>query len=71
MSSRTVSIISLRESNAIDGQYFMPLNTGKGIHYKRWEQIPIDDHLINKVNKIITNEKQPIINTLFLNRELD
>ena len=60
-----MSAISMRESNDINGQYFITLNTGKGIYYKRCEQIPIDEYMIVKVNKLATNEKEPMINNKY------
>ena len=49
MNSRTVPAISLKESNDMNGQYFMSLNTGKRIHSKHWDQLPIDEFVIDKV----------------------
>ena len=42
----------------MNNQYFITLTTGKGIYYKRCEQIPIDEYMIDKVNKLATNEKK-------------
>ena len=61
MNSRTVPAISLKESNDMNGQYFMFLNTGKRIHSKHWDQIPIDEFTIDKVKELTTKEEQPTI----------
>ena len=52
MNSRTVPVISLKESNDMNGQYFMSLNTGKRIHSKNWDQLPIDEFVIDKFKRI-------------------
>ena len=57
MNSRTVPIISLKESNDMNGQYLMSLNTGKRIHSKHWDQIPIDEFVIDKGRGLVTKEK--------------
>ena len=52
MNSRTVPAISLKESNDTNGKYFMSLNTGKRIHNKNWDQLPIDEFVIDKFKRI-------------------
>ena len=61
MNSRTVPVISLEESNDMNGQYVISLNTGKILHSKHWNQIPIDEFVIDKVKELATNEEQPVI----------
>ena len=61
MNSRTVPTILLIEPNDMNGLYFMSLNTGKRIHSKNWEQLPIDEFVIDKVKELATKEEQPII----------
>ena len=61
MNSRTVPAISLKESNDMNGQYAMSLITGKISHSKHWDQIPIDDFVIDKVKEFATKEEQPAI----------
>ena len=61
MISRTVSVISLKESNDMNGRYFMSLNTGKRIHSKNWDQLPIDEFVIDKVKELAAKEEQPVI----------
>ena len=38
----------------MNGQHFMSLNTGKRIHSKNWDQLPIDDFVIDKVKELAT-----------------
>ena len=61
INSRTVPAISLKESKDMNGQYFMSLNTGKKIHSKHWDQIPIDELVIDKVKELATKEEQSTI----------
>ena len=56
MNSRRVPVISLKESNDMNGQYVMSLYTGKRLQSKDWDQIPIDEFAIDKVKKLATNE---------------
>ena len=39
----------------------MSLKTGKRIHNKHWDQIHIDEFVIDKVKELATKEEQPII----------
>ena len=61
MNSRRVPVISLKESNDMNGQYVMSLYTGKRLQSKDWDQIPIDEFAIDKVKKLTTNEDQSVI----------
>jgi len=61
INSKTVPVISLKESNDMNGQYAMSLITGKISHSKHWDQIPIDDFVIDKVKEFATKEEQPAI----------
>ena len=61
MQPRTTPAISLHESNAFDGQYFMSLVTGRRIHGKKWTQLPIDDIVIEKIESIAVKERQPVL----------
>ena len=45
----------------MNGQYFMSLNTGKRIHSKNWDQLPIDEFVIDKVKELADKEEQPAI----------
>ena len=61
MKSRSVPAIALSESNKIGGSYFMLLYTGKLIHGFDWNEIPIHDDVIDTVEQLATNEKQPML----------
>ena len=61
MKSRSVPAIALSESNKIGGSYFMLLYTGKLIHGFDWNEIPIHDDVIDTVEQLSTNEKQPML----------
>ena len=39
----------------------MSLYTGKRLHSYIWEEIPIDQDTINRVNQIAPEEKQPVL----------
>ena len=39
----------------------MSLNTGKRIHSKHWDQLPIDEFVIDKVKELAAKEEQPVI----------
>ena len=39
----------------------MSLNTGKILHNKHWDQISIDEFVIDKVKELATNKEQPAI----------
>ena len=45
----------------MNGQYFMSLNTGKRIHSKHWDQILIDEFVIDKVKELAIKEEQFVI----------
>ena len=49
MKRRSVPAIALRESNDHGGFFFMSLHTGKRLHAYEWEELPIDDEVINRV----------------------
>ena len=49
MKIRSVPGIALKPSNNDGGQYFMFLYSGKRIHSYIWEDLPIDEGLIHRV----------------------
>jgi len=61
MTARSVPSIALRESNEAGGQYFMSLNTGKRFHSKKWQVLPFNQDIINKVHSIAADENQPVM----------
>ena len=58
MTQRAVPAIALNEST-LDGTYFLTLDTGKKIHSKKWEVLPINDNVIEQVNAFANKQKQP------------
>jgi hypothetical protein len=61
MSSRCTPAIALRPSNDSGGFYFMSLYTGKRLHSYHWEELPISDEVIKRVNELGEEEDQPIL----------
>ena len=59
MEPRAVPSIALYESNEFDGQYFMSIETGKRIHCRKWEKLPITKEIINTINSMAQKENQP------------
>ena len=59
---RAVPAIALRMSNTAGGHYFMSLHTGKRIHGFQWDELPIDEHVIQRVEALATEQKQPLMN---------
>ena len=54
---RAVPAIALNESNDHCGYYFMNLYTGKRLHSYNWEELPIDNDTIERVEELAKNEK--------------
>ena len=61
MKSRSVPGIALKPSNNDGGQYFMSLYTGKRVHSYIWEELPIEDGVIQRVEELAEIEKQPVL----------
>ena len=49
---RAVPGIALRMSNAAGGHYFMSLHSGKIMHSFQWDELPIDEHVVERVEAI-------------------
>ena len=58
---RAVPAIALRRSNNTGGHYFMSLHSGKRIHGYEWQELPIDEHVIEQVGDLAKTEEQPIM----------
>ena len=58
---RGVPEIALRPSNDQVGHYFMSLLTGKHINAHHWEELPINEEVIMKVEEFLEKEKQSTI----------
>ena len=61
MKSRSVPGVALKPSNNGGGQYFMSLYTGKRVHSYIWEELPIDDGVIQRVEQLAELEKQTVL----------
>jgi hypothetical protein len=61
MRKRGVPAIALKASNDVGGCYFMSLYTGKKIHGYIWNEIPIDDDVISRVEELADKENQPLL----------
>ena len=61
MKSRAIPAIALRKSNNDGGHYFMNKHTGRHIHGYHWTELPIDEYVISRVEKLAEDEKQPIM----------
>ena len=62
MKPRSVPAIALKRSNNAGGHYFMSLYSGKRIHGYKWEVLPIDAHIIERVEQLAEDQEQPIMN---------
>ena len=61
MKPRAAPAIALRRSNNAGEHYFMSLRTGKRIHGYRWQELPLDEHMIERVEAMAEQEEQPIM----------
>ena len=61
MKSRAVPGIALRRSNSAGGHYFMSLHTGKRIHGYIWDELPIDEYVIERVESLAEEQGQPLM----------
>ena len=52
MKKRSVPAISLKASNEEGGYFFMSLYTGKRLHSYIWEEMPIDQETIDRVDQL-------------------
>ena len=48
-------------SNNAGERYFMSLNTGKRIHGFKCDELPIDDHVIKRVEALAKEQNQPLM----------
>ena len=53
MNTRSVSAITLEQSNENGGHYFMNLHTGHRIHSYKLNKLPIDDDVIARFKAIV------------------
>ena len=59
---RTVPSIALHRLNNSGGHYFISLHSGRKTHGHDWEELPIDKHVIERVDDLSDSEKQPVMN---------
>jgi hypothetical protein len=55
---RSIEAIALRPANDQNGYYFMSLRTGQRIHSNKWDELPITQHVINKVHSLSEKENR-------------
>ena len=48
-------------SKNAEGHYFMSLHTGKIIHVFKRDELPIDNHVIERVESLDEDKKQPLM----------
>ena len=61
MKRRSVPAIALQESNDNSGYYFMSLFTGRELHSNNWDELPIDEEVIAKVEQMAKDQDQPFL----------
>ena len=61
MEARSVPVIALNNANNFGGYYFFSLETGKRLHGKEWDILPINNHVIDTVNTYGGDQHQPVI----------
>ena len=52
MKTRSVPGIALRALNNAGGHYFMSLYSRKRIHGYKWEEFPVDDYVVERVESL-------------------
>ena len=57
----SVPAIALKASNEEGGYFLMSLYSGKRLHSYIWEDIPIDQDTIDRVEQLTREEKQPVL----------
>ena len=58
---RAVPAIALKMSNSAGRHYFMSLHSGKRIHGFQWDELPIDEHVIERVEALAEEQDQPLM----------
>ena len=57
MDARSVPAVALHPSNSHGGHYFMSLYSGKRIHSYHWQEAPIDDDIVDRVEALALEEE--------------
>ena len=61
MKTRSIPGIALEPSNNDGGYYIMSLYTGQRVNSFQWEELPITDEVIERVEELVELEKQPVL----------
>jgi len=61
INSRSTPSIALSESNQTGGNFFLSLQSGQKLHSNRWEELPFDEDVIEKVHSLAHSLKQPLL----------
>ena len=61
MKTRAVPAIALRRFNGVGVHYFMSLYSEKRIHGFKWENLPIDEYAIDRVEDLASEEEHAIM----------
>ena len=61
MKKRSVPAIVFKASNVEGGYFFMSLYSGKWLHSYIWEELPIYQDVIDRVEQLAREEKQPFL----------
>ena len=69
MTTRAVPGIVLRTSNTARGHYLMSLYSGRIIHGYKWDKLPVDDYVIERVESLAEGEKQSLMHNGMLSFE--
>jgi hypothetical protein len=59
--SRSIGAVALKPSNERGGYYSMSLSTGRRLHCYQWTELPVSDYVIDRVEEMVTKEKQPVM----------
>ena len=70
MKSRAVPGIAPRRSNSFGGYYFMSIHSGKRIHGYNWDELTIDEYVIDRVESLAAEQEQPLMHDGVPNFEL-
>ena len=58
MNLRAVPAIALRQSNSAGGHYFMSIHSGKRIYGYNWDELPIDNYVIERVESLAEEQEE-------------
>ena len=61
MKRRSVPCIALNPTNEFGGHNFMSLESGRKLHGYKWQELPMDEWVIRRVEELATEEGQPYL----------